>query len=368
MPRHKRLPFMWAILFGALGGFVFYKLRLPLPWMLGAMIACTIAAVAGVSLHVPTRLRTLMIAVLGTMLGGAFTPEVTEHVVHWWASLLVMPVYITIAMIVTLFYFARTTDMTPVTRFCSAAPGGLMEMILLGKSMGGDDRTIALVHAMRILIVVMTVPLWFRFFEGYVSGGRNAMASALLQMDPKDALILTLCTLVGLLISRYVRLPARNLTGPLLASAVVHMSGLTHARPPLELIAFAQMIIGAGIGARFVGIKLRDLWRTAVVGVGSTALILTAAIGVSFLLHAVTGLPLYAVFLGMVPGGLVEMCMIALSLGVDVAFVSTHALARIMTVIFGAPLLFHFLYGRSVVVPVLEEGQFVDNKLDRDGK
>jgi len=368
IPSEKRLPFIYALVVGGLGGLVFVWLHLPLPWMLGAMVACTATAVGGLRLHVPPKLRTWMIAILGTMLGGAFTPDVVEHVSSWWVSLALMPVYISVAMGVTLLYFARTTKMDPVTRFCSAAPGGFMEMILLGKSMGGDDRTIALVHAMRILIVVLTVPMWFQFFEGYVPTGGNSMSTPLLSLTPIDGLILAGCTVGGLVVSKYIKLPARNLTGPLLLSAIVHITGLTSARPPMELIALAQLIVGAGIGARFVGVSLGDITRMAVTGVGATAFILAVAMGVSYGIHHVSGLPLYAVFLGMVPGGLIEMCMIALALNADVAFVSTHALARILTVIFGAPLLFHLLYGRFITVPNPELEQDTNTPQRSDGK
>jgi len=48
------------------------------------------------------------------------------------------------------------------------APGGLNEMTAIGHAMGGDDRAIALSHAWRMIIVVFTIPLSFRFFAGYV--------------------------------------------------------------------------------------------------------------------------------------------------------------------------------------------------------
>jgi uncharacterized membrane protein AbrB (regulator of aidB expression) len=49
---------------GIPGGALFYLLHLPLPWMLGAMAATTIAAISGVRIALMPRLRLAFIAIL----------------------------------------------------------------------------------------------------------------------------------------------------------------------------------------------------------------------------------------------------------------------------------------------------------------
>ena len=85
MSRYQGLAL--ALLIGAGGGWLFAELRLPLPWMMGAMCATTVAALAGTPLAMPPALRSLMIAVVGTMLGSAFTPEVAAGIARWAPSL-----------------------------------------------------------------------------------------------------------------------------------------------------------------------------------------------------------------------------------------------------------------------------------------
>ena len=43
------------------------------------------------------------------------------------------------------------------------------------------------------------------------------------------------------------------------------------------------------------------------------------------------------------PGGVAEMTLISLALGIDVAFVSTHHLVRVVFMVTAAPLIFHFI-------------------------
>ena len=62
-----------AITIGTVGGFVFALLKLPLPWMLGAMVFVTVAAVTGVPVLLPFILRQSMVVFIGVLLGSQFT-------------------------------------------------------------------------------------------------------------------------------------------------------------------------------------------------------------------------------------------------------------------------------------------------------
>ena len=79
-----------AILIGAAGGALFNLANLPLAWMLGAMCATTLAAIAGVRLELGRPLRSLFICVLGVMIGSAFAPELLGQADKWLAGALVL--------------------------------------------------------------------------------------------------------------------------------------------------------------------------------------------------------------------------------------------------------------------------------------
>ncbi|MDP6061041.1 MAG: hypothetical protein QGH33_19200, partial [Pirellulaceae bacterium] len=57
-----------ALVVGLVGALLFVHWRLPLPWLLGSMSACTILALLRAPLLPPLRARPLMIAVLAIML------------------------------------------------------------------------------------------------------------------------------------------------------------------------------------------------------------------------------------------------------------------------------------------------------------
>src|SRR5687767_12319312 len=75
--------FLAAIALGTFGGWLFFRLNLPLPWMLGSMTACTLAAIARAPIGMPAVVRPPMTMIIGVMLGAGFTPQVIESIANW---------------------------------------------------------------------------------------------------------------------------------------------------------------------------------------------------------------------------------------------------------------------------------------------
>ena len=331
---------------GAVGGWAAYEFRLPLAWMIGAMVAVTVGALAGLPLTMSRRLRAVMVAILGIMLGSAFTPEVAARMGQWLASLAALTVYIAGLTALVLLYLRRVARYDPITAFFAATPGGLNEMVMVGGALGGDDRVISLVHGARILLIVLTVPVWFRLMEGYVPGARIGFGGGLGAIAAGDLAVLALSGLAGAWLAHRLKVPAANLSGPMVLSALAHLTGMTASRPPAELIALAQVVVGCAVGSRFAGVPLGQVLHTLLIAVGSTAIMLAATVGASLVLAPLTGAPVSALVLALAPGGLAEMSLIALSLDVDAAFVSTHHIARIIIVVVLAPIVFAFVLRR----------------------
>ena len=331
---------MLALAVGSAGGALFNLLTLPLPWMLGSMTACTVAAISGLGPAVPLRLRQAMILVLGVMLGSAFTPDLLPRLGGWMGTLAGLFAAMAATTAAVMAYLRRFGAMGPVTAYFAAAPGGINEMVMTGGAMGGDERTIALVHALRILLIVFAVPFGFRFLAGVQGQPMAAAMGSLAGLAWTDAGVMAAAAAVGAVAARLMRWPAAVLTGPMAASAALHLAGLTASRPPAELVMAAPAAVGAGLGSRFAGLGWRDVAGTLRVSLGSTALMLAASAGGAWALSVAAGLPFPMLLLAFVPGGIAEMCLIALALGEDVAFVSTHHVLRVVMVIVAAPLAF----------------------------
>ncbi|MDO8607430.1 MAG: AbrB family transcriptional regulator [Phaeospirillum sp.] len=330
---------------GGLGGGLFAGLDLPLPWMLGALAATITASLSGWRPEVPQHLRTAMIAVLGLMLGSAFSPDLSDRVGRWAGSMATLLAAMIVTTALVTLYLRRMARMDPVTAFFAGAPGGINEMVVTGGALGGDEPTIALSHSLRILLIVFTVPFGYRLIAHMDSVPMAQSMGRLMDLGGVDALVMAGCALIGGALARLVRLPAWMLTGPMIASAGLHLAGLTVSKPPAELVILAQVATGAAIGSRFRGLSWTEVARMARPALGATAIMLVVSAAAAGLLAIASGLPFPALLLAFVPGGIAEMCLVALALGQDVAFVSTHHVARVVLVIMLAPLAFRFLSG-----------------------
>jgi uncharacterized protein len=331
---------------GGAGGLVFWQLNLPLPWMLGAMTFTTLAAVLGIRIAMMPRLRFLFVAILGVMLGSAFTPAVLGDLERWSVSFAWLTLYVVAATFIVNFYYRRVAGYDRVTAYFAAAPGGLSEMIMAGHSFGGDEGRISLAHGARILIAVFVLTFGYRWFGGYhpPDGG---IAAATTPLHFADALWLTGAGTVGFFAARALKIPAYALVGPMILSAALHLLGFTESKPPVLLVAVAQIAIGAMVGARFDNIPPRIVGRAILLATGATAILLALALGFALLVAASAGISLAAALLAFSPGGLAEMSLIALSLGIDSAYVSSHHVARIFLIVLIAPALFALLSRRG---------------------
>ena len=344
-PLHKILL---ALVIGTAGGFVAHYFNIPLAWMLGAMISTTVAAICGLPVALPVVFRTAMIGVLGVMLGSGFAPEILDRIGDWSISLVGLAVYtLAVTGVVTLF-LRRVCGYDPITAYFSAAPGGLSEMVVVGSQFGGDERVISLTHTSRILLVVLTLPFLMQIIFGYTPGPRPVAGIPLAETNGFDMLVLAFCGVAGFVLARLARLPAAAILGPMLFSAALHMTGLTDAKPPIELVAAAQVVVGTTIGCRFAGVKMALVTRTIAASFGSTVILVLSSLIFAVMLEPLTGLPTIGIFLAFAPGGVAEMSLIALALSIDAALVATHHIVRIFLIVVFTPMLFRLLPAQIV--------------------
>ncbi|SDX14715.1 AbrB family transcriptional regulator [Roseicitreum antarcticum] len=332
-----------ALTLGACGGVVFNWLGMPLPWMLGALVFNTIAAIAGAPVRAPTAARNYVVVVIGVMLGSGFTSDILAHVGGWVLSLMFLTAYMFIAGLLVVPYYIRLGKFDTASAYFSGMPGGLNEMISIGGDMGGDERKIALAHASRILITVSLLALWFRFIAGLEVGDRNAIGVPFTVIPPVELLVLAGCGVLGFFIGPRLRLPAPMLVGPMLISAVAHIAGLSTTPPPQELVMLAQLVLGTIMGCRFIGSTARQIGHAILLSIGATIITLAVTLVFAIFFHQLFGQTTEQVLLAFAPGGLAEMSLIALAMGAEVDYVALHHIVRITIIVVMAPLVFRLL-------------------------
>ena len=331
----RRFPyarFAAALAVGGAGGWTFARLNLPLPWMLGAMVGCTLAALVRAPVAAPAVVRPPMTVVIGVMLGAGFSPEVVGSIPGWLPTLLGLAAFAAVAGAASVAWFRKVAGFDLPTAYFAGMPGGLVEMVVVGEERGGDARTIALVHSARILLVVLALPFMIQVASGTPLGARARVGASVLATPWLDELWFVATAVAGVLLGRWLRLPARLLVGPMLASAAVHVAGLSRFVPPVEVVNAAQLVLGTVIGCRFAGVSPREILRILLLTLGSTTILLAITLGFALGVSRVSSHGVVPLLLAYSPGGLAEMSLVALALGIEVAFVAAHHVVRVVLV------------------------------------
>ena len=352
-PDQRRLALFYSVrtlLVGTLGGFAAYLLGVPLGWMLGAMAVTTALAIGGVRMTVVPQPRRAMIAVIGLMVGSAFTPETLARAGEWWLSLGAVVAFTLTCGAFGFLICRRLGRLDVTTAAMSGMPGGLSEMIVMAPELGADVRSVSMVHATRLVILVSTVPLGLAMsglLAGIGTGEVNRTVDWTGGLPLWDAVVLVAAGFLGMRLAEWVRIPTPNLTGPLILGALAHVSGLTDAAVPSLVIAAAQVVIGATIGQHFAGVKRALLLTAIFLGTVLTCFSIALAIALALGLELVSGVPFAIGLLALVPGGLPEMSLIAISLDADPAFVSLHHLCRVVLIVTLVPAILPVLLRRA---------------------
>ena len=340
--------YLLALAIGAAGGYVFMVLDVPLAWMLGAMTFTMVCAIMGAPIRGPEPLRGPTVSVLGVLLGSGFTPDIASEAARWPLTLAGLVLFVAVAGAAAVIFLRKVGGFDRTTAYFSAMPGGLTEMIIAGTANGGDPRRIGLSHAARIFFVVLAIPPILTLF-GY------PVDAVMVGGDVPGVLDLTLaswawligCAAGGIAIGKLLRLPAAPFLGPMIASAVIHATGLSDFETPVELIVVAQLVLGTIVGCRFLGGTVREVGQIMLLSVGATLIILSLTVVFALALGALGEHSFPAVLLAFSPGGLVEMNLVALALNIEISFVAVHHIARVVMVMFAAPVLFAWYRGRK---------------------
>jgi membrane AbrB-like protein len=326
-----------TLMIGAIGAALAVWLGSPLPYLLGSMIVVGAWAVwrsAGVpdnsARPVLQTLRKACISLIGVMIGATFSPALLEQLPQLWMSVLAVVPFVCATHALSFLIYRRLAGLDRVTAFFAAMPGGLIEAVTLGEAAGADPRLLSTQHFARVVLVIVAIPTAYYLATGVVVGSAAGQSFDSTPAGLLDMAELAVLCVIGIWLGRTLRLPASYMIGPMLLSAIVHGTGVLDVASPGWLLAAAQLVIGAGLGVLFAGSSLRSLARAFGFGCISVAAMLSVAVAFAAMLAPWSSLPFIALVISLAPGGVTEMGLVALSLGISPVAITVHHLFRIV--------------------------------------
>ena len=321
---------------GGIGVAVFHALRLPLPWLLGPIFACLFAALGGVSLRGIPVLNNAMRAILGVAVGATFTAALVASMAGMWATLVLVPVLVLLIGLAGVPYFQRVWGFDFATSYYGAMPGGLQDMLIFGEEAGADVRALSLIHATRVMVIVVALPFILKGYWGVDLHNPPGVPAASLPLS--QLAIMVAAGLVGWQAARAVGLFGASILGPMIAAGILALTGILQHRPPVEAIWAAQFFIGLTVGTKYAGVTAQEVQRDVAAALGFCVILLLLSGLFVEAIHLLALAPPMETLLAFAPGGQAEMAVLALIAGADMAFVIAHHVLRLVVVILGAPL------------------------------
>ena len=320
----------------AAGAGTFWAFGLKLPFLFGPMLACLIAALAGLPLKGLGTIQVAARTILGVAVGASITPAVVAKLPDMAASVALLPIYLVLIASVGVPYFRRVCGFDTVTAWYCAMPGGLQDMVIFGTEAGGDPRALSLVHATRVLIIVTVAPFLITHLFG--ASLSNPIGVPAADLPVGEMLLMVVAALAGWKIGERIGLFGASILGPMIFTGALSLSGFIHSRPPAEAILAAQFFIGIGIGVGYVGVTLYELRRDVLAGVFFVVILAALAAGFTEVVVHFGLADNLEGFLAFAPGGQAEMTVLAIIAGADLGFVVVHHLTRVILVITMAPI------------------------------
>lgn len=322
-------PVLALVVCAAAGG-LFAWLRLPLPWMIGPLVAMAVCNFADAGLRAPRGGREAGQIVIGTALGLYFTSAVAREVLSYWHLLIAAGLFAIVLGGLGGWILSRTARIDGTTAFFASVAGGAAEMTLLGERYGARPDRVALGQSVRILAVVIVVP--FALTYSGVQGADLYQPTTLPFNWGGLALLLAIASAAAFAVNAF-RMPNAFMFGALGAVIALTVSDVHLSSVPTLLSNAAQVVLGCTLGARFQRRSLESAPRYVFAVLLSVAAAMTVAAAFAAGLAWGSGVSMATLVLATAPGGIAEMCITAKVLSLGVPLVTAAHVTRVLVLI-----------------------------------
>jgi hypothetical protein len=341
--RNKALITLETLAIGTAGGLLFLWANLPGGLISGAMVATGIAAMCGRQLAVPPIITQAVLVVLGISLGSVVSRQLVDHVGAYPLTIGLLALATFCSTFGSSFYLQRVHGWDRTSAFLAGSPGALSQITILAVERGADLPGIAVVQTMRVIILTAALPMVLALTGvASLNGGGLALPAA----SPTHLVALVAGSLALALIFRMLKFPASWMFGAMIASSVLHGTGLVDGSVPPWVRSVSLVGIGALIGSRFARMKPKQLAGHINAALGSFAVAITISGVFVAIIALTTNVHFSDAVVAFAPGAMDAMLALALTLHIDPIFVGAHHLSRFVFVTIATPGIVH-LFGRT---------------------
>lgn len=331
MPDRRPPSELWisarTVAIGIGGAAIGWAVAMPAAVLMGPALAVTFASLWGLKTGVAEWLRNITMVALGLGVGAGFTANAGDAILRWPVAFVVLTLMLVVTLFICSLALQRGFGFDRRSAVLAAVPGHLSLVLGLAADSGLDVGRIALVQTIRLLALSVVVPF------AALAMGYEMQPTLMPTGDPMTGLHLLALALVGVacgLVMGRFGLPAPMLLGPLVVSALGHLSNLTPGTPPGWMMIAAFLVLGALIGSRFSGMSPARFRAALLAGLVSTAIATSVAALAALPVAAALDMPMVHVLVAFAPGGLETMVALGAAMGASPGFVAACHIMRLL--------------------------------------
>ena len=311
--------------------------NIPLAWMIGPMIAVSIAALNGFKIFMPKLALSSILIVLGLHVGNYIDQNLLSQMVNWIWTTIIMLGYILVSILIVSKYLQKFSGYNKKTSIFSAAPGALGPLMILAEYEKSDLSQVATAHLIRLIIIITVFPFIIV----------NLSATDSLEVEKFDYISQNHWNLVLLIISSVIfifffdkaKVPAALLSGTLVASGILQIFDIASYKLPDSSINFCLLILGASVGCRFANKTVKEVANNSFHGLVATLLLVLLGLVAAFIATFFVDNNFLTLILSFCPGGIYEVAVIAIAFDLEPDFVAFHHIIRLLFILFVIPII-----------------------------
>ena len=315
--------------------------KIPLAWMLGPMIAISIAALMGLKVKIPKLALSGILIILGLHIGNYIDQNLINQMVNWIWTTVIMFFYIVISILIVSKYLQKFSGYKEKTSIFSAAPGALGPLMILAEYEKSDLSQVATAHLIRLIIIITVFP--FIIINLSPSASLELEMFDYMSQNHWDLVLLIIASLVFIFFFDKFKVPAALLSGTLVASGFLQIFDIASYKLPDASINFCLLILGASVGCRFANKTFKEVANNSFHGLVATILLVLLGLIAAYIATFFVDTNFLSLILSFCPGGIYEVAVIAISFDLEPDFVAFHHIIRLLFILFTVPIILKIL-------------------------
>ena len=315
--------------------------NIPLAWMIGPMIAVSIAALNGFKIFMPKLALSSILIILGLHIGNYIDQNLLNQMVSWIWTTIIMLGYIIVSILIVSKYLQKFSGYKEKTSIFSAAPGALGPLMILAEYEKSDLSQVATAHLIRLIIIITIFP--FIIVNLSTSGSLELQKFDYMSQNHWDLVLLIIASLIFIFFFDKAKVPAALLSGTLVASGVLQIFDIASYKLPDASINFCLLILGASVGCRFANKTVKEVANNSFHGLVATILLVLLGLVAAFIATFFVDNNFLTLILSFCPGGIYEVAVIAIAYDLEPDFVAFHHIIRLLFILFIVPMILRLI-------------------------